>query len=176
MITPEELEYLDENTKQKILKELQEAQQVKGELQDFFKKAYSNPQAKQKLTEALHAIDPNLQIPNSPIENYTSGIEAELNRMKEQMYQEKMSREAQAVAAKYGIAPEEGKAIDEFMLNNRIIDPIKGIELYGKLKQTTIHESTNRDVVYDTLTGNQTVDLNEATQNAVRQLKVLRGY
>jgi hypothetical protein len=62
------------------------------------------------------------------------------------------------------------------MLNNSIIDPIKGIELCGQMKQSTIHESTNRDVVYYTLTGNETVDLNEATQNAVRQLKLLRGY
>jgi hypothetical protein len=176
MITPEELEYLDENTKQKILKELQEAQQVKGEIQEFFKKAYANPQAKQKLAEAFHAIDPNMQIPTSPIENYTSGIEAELNKIKEQMYKEKLAREAQAVAAKYGISPDEGKAIDEFMMKHSIIDPVKGIELYGQMKRPTIDESTNRDVVYDTLTGNQTVDLNEATQNAVRQLKVMRGY
>jgi hypothetical protein len=62
MTTPEELEYLDEPTKQKILKELEKAQQVRAELQEFFKKAYLNPQKKQKLTEALQAIDHNLQI------------------------------------------------------------------------------------------------------------------
>ncbi|PMP87198.1 MAG: hypothetical protein C0173_09780 [Desulfurella sp.] len=178
MITPEELELLDESTRNKILNEIQEAQKIKSELTSLLSKAYANPEAKAKLEEALKAIDSNINLPPNPAESYIIPLKKELEELKQKQAFDELSRRLREKAARLGISPEEAPEIEKFATENGIINYEKALELYAQHKKYNSqidYSATNGDLLADVMKSKNdfTLDLNQAKQNAIKKLSMI---
>lgn len=178
MITMEELELLDESTKQKILQELNEANQLKSELTGIVQKAYTNPEAKRKLEDALKTIDPNIVLPPNPAESYIEPLKQELEELKRQQAIESLKNRVQAKARELGISPDEGRDVERFMNDNHILDYEKALELYAIYKQSeqTISSSTVQGDILSDIYKSQEIPktLDEAKDLAIKHLAQMK--
>ncbi len=174
MITLEELELLDEPTRNKIIRELQTGENVKQELQTFMQNVYKSPALKQKLEEVVKAVSPNIKLPDNPLDP----IYNELNQLKQQQQTETLKQKLMIKAQQLNITPAEYTDVDKFMQENGITNMERGMELYAQLRNMNAPIKNSilpLDYIQQTLNPSKDVyDLNAGKQHAVEELQRMK--
>jgi hypothetical protein len=188
-ITPQELELLDAETQQKILalaqereelaKQYEQASKVKSELQEFMNKVYSNPQLKQQFEQIVKQVDPNVELPKNPVENYIEPIKKEFEAFKQEQAKKELKARLEAKARQLGISPEEYTKVDELAAQKKILDLEAAMEYYAAIRdksrglQTSIVEE---DALASVNTSKVEIpDINTAKQRAIEKIRYIQG-
>jgi len=181
-ITPQELELLDAETQQKILalaQEYEQASKVKSELQEFMNKVYSNPQLKQQFEQIVKQVDPNVELPQNPVENYIEPIKKEFEAFKQEQAKKELKARLEAKARQLGISPEEYTKIDELSVQKKILDLEAAMEYYAAIRdksrglQTSIVEEDALASV--NISKAEIPDINTAKQKAIEKIRYIQG-
>ena len=180
-ITEEELALLDDTTREKIMElaqGYQSGQQTQTELRDFMTKVYANPEVKSQLEQLVAKVDPNIQIPKTPLDNYVAPLKQELEQLKMEQAKKEITVRLQAKARQLNIRPEEAAAVEKFIVDNGIMEYEKGLELYAASRNQSLNTSvTDGDILSSTFKKNsQVYDLETAKQRAVDKIRNIRGF
>jgi hypothetical protein len=180
-ITQEELALLDPETQQKILamtQEYEQATKVKNELQDFISKVYSNPQLKQQFEQVVKQVDPNIEVPKSPIENYIDPIKQEFEAFKQEQTKKELKARLEAKARQLGITPEEYQKVDELAVQKKILDLEAAMEYYAAVRDRSRGLTTSiadNDILSNVNKQAEIYDLNTAKQKALEKIRYIQG-
>lgn len=149
--TQEELELLDEETRNKIIQQQQELENYAKQVKEYemikqkFAEKYMNPAKRDLYKVMINDIDPNLakELPDKlPVDEILSPIQdklKEIDEVKNDLKKRELQSKIFETAAKYNIpdTPEITKDIQEFMKKYNIKDPVAAIELYGRTEWMT---------------------------------------
>jgi len=180
-ITQEELELLDPETQQKILamaQEYEQATKVKNELQDFMTKVYSNPNLKQQFEQVVKQVDPNVEIPKSPVESYIDPIKKEFEEFKQEQAKKELRARLEAKARQLGITPEEYQKVDELAIQKKILDMEAAMEYYAAVRDRSRGLTTSvadNDILSNVNKQAEIYDLNTAKQRAIEKIRYIQG-
>ena len=180
-ITQEELELLDPETQQKILamaQEYEQATKVKNELQDFMTKVYSNPNLKQQFEQVVKQVDPNVEIPKSPVESYIDPIKKEFEEFKQEQAKKELRARLEAKARQLGITPEEYQKVDELAVQKKILDMEAAMEYYAAIRDRSRGLTTSvaeNDILSNVNKQAEIYDLNTAKQRAIEKIRYIQG-
>ena len=180
-ITSQELELLDPETQQKILamtQEYEQASKVKTELQEFMNKIYANPQVKQQFEQVVKQVDPNIQLPQNPVENYINPIKKEFEEFKQEQAKKELKAKLEAKARQLGISPEEYTKVDEIMVQKKILDMEAAMEYYAAIRDKSRGLTTSvadNDILSNVNKQAEIYDLNTAKQKAMEKIRYLQN-
>jgi hypothetical protein len=177
-LSPEELEMLDERTRETYLALEREAEQYKKDaieyqgLKQKFSQAYLDPSKRALLKTIVHGIDPKLaqELPDriEAVDNILEPVNrklAEIDKIKEEMRNSTAKNKILETAAKYGIPddPATVEDIKKFMQKYNISDPVAGVELYGQTEWLTAQQlKSARGTIKDKLYPEQgTLDMSD---------------
>ncbi len=176
LFTQEELELMDEKTREKVTRILQDYNSTVEQLNsttEGIRKIYSNPQAKRKFAEALRDAGLETEIPQDPIDNYVAPLESKVSELETELAKTRERQRVEKALADYGISPEEFEKVIKFQQEYAIADNTKAIELYAKQKRESEAEQSAPEMdYYDNFkNGEELLDYDKARQKAIEDLK-----
>ena len=175
LFTQEELELMDERTREKVTKILQDYNSTVEQLNsttDGIRKIYSNPQAKRKFAEALRDAGLESEIPQDPIDNYVAPLESKVSELETELAKTRERQRVEKALVDYGIPSSEFEKVIKFQQDYAIADNVKAIELYAQQrKESEAEQSATEMDYYDNLKNpDELLDYDKARQKAIEDL------
>lgn len=185
LLKKEDLELLDPKLRETLeaadraydatLSEKEKSDKIMKEVDDFFRTAYQNPAAVEKLKELIKITGSKIEIPDPPARKYVEPLENEIKELRKQLSEKEKGEHNKALikrAEELGLSLEEVKTkAAEFQKKHLIQDDFSALELYAQSREP---ETPSVEYVKP-FTFDKPPDETLATNNALKEIRALKS-